>query len=111
MRLTIRELVVVAIGTVIALLIAACGSGTEALTGAKTPRTETPTRSASTIRGTPSVGGMSEADVVRSLSAYARELAGEGELSGAVLIAKDDRVLFRHAYGLADRARGIPNTV
>jgi hypothetical protein len=27
-----------------------------------------------------------------------------------VLVAKDDRVLFSHVYGLADRNRRIPNT-
>jgi D-alanyl-D-alanine carboxypeptidase len=31
--------------------------------------------------------------------------------SGAVLVGKDGRVLFSHAYGLADRDRRIPNTV
>ena len=28
-----------------------------------------------------------------------------------MLVAKDDRVLFSHAYGLADRKRRIPNTL
>ena len=111
MRLTIRKLVVLAIGIVIALLIAACGSGTEAFTGAKTPSTEATTRSASSTSGSLAVPGMTEADVLKALSAYAGKLAGEDELSGAVLIARDDRVLFSHAYGLADRTRGIPNTV
>ena len=54
---------------------------------------------------------MTEADALKALSARADKLAGEDELSGAVLIAKDDRVLFSHAYGLADRKRGIPNTL
>ena len=107
MRLAIRKLVVPAIGIVIALLIAACGSGTKARTGPKTPSTEATTQSASSTSGMLTGRGMSEAAVVKALSAYASTLAGEGELSGAVLIAKDDRVLFRHAYGLADRARGI----
>ena len=111
MRLAIRKLVVPAIGIMIALLIAACGSGTKARTGPKTPSTEATTQSASSTSGMLTGRGMSEAAVVKALSAYASTLAGEGELSGAVLIAKDDRVLFRHAYGLADRARGIPNTV
>jgi CubicO group peptidase (beta-lactamase class C family) len=93
MRLTIRKLVVLAIGIVTLLLIAACGGGTKAFTVAKTHR------------------GMTEAGALNALSAYGKKLAGEGELSGAVLISKDDRVLFRHAYGLADRARRTPNTV
>ena len=112
MRVTIRKRVVLAIVIVIALLIGACGSGTEALTGGKTPSTEATTRSAaSSPSGTLAVRGMTEADVLKALSARANKLAGEGELSAAVLIAKDDRVLFSHAYGLADRTRGIPNTV
>jgi D-alanyl-D-alanine carboxypeptidase len=54
---------------------------------------------------------MTEADALKAVAARADRLAGEDELSGAVLIAKDDRVLFGHAYGLADRKRRIPNTI
>jgi len=54
---------------------------------------------------------MTEADAVKALSAHAAKLAGEDELSGAVLVAKDDRVLFKHAYGLAHRKERNPNTV
>jgi CubicO group peptidase (beta-lactamase class C family) len=54
---------------------------------------------------------MTEADAVKALAARAGKLAHEDEFAGAVLIAKGDRVLFRHAYGLADRKRGIPNTL
>jgi CubicO group peptidase (beta-lactamase class C family) len=54
---------------------------------------------------------MTEADAFRALSARADELARDDEFSGAVLIAKDDRVLFGHAYGLADRNRRIPNSI
>jgi CubicO group peptidase (beta-lactamase class C family) len=54
---------------------------------------------------------LTEADALKALSARAERLAGEGEFSGAVLVAKDKRVLFSHAYGLADRKRGIPNTL
>lgn len=52
-----------------------------------------------------------EADAVRALAARADTLAGEDEFSGAVLIARNGRVLFSHAYGLADRKRRIPNTL
>lgn len=34
--------------------------------------------------------------------------AGRGRFSGAVLVAKGDRILFRQAYGLADREAGAP---
>ena len=54
---------------------------------------------------------MTEADALKALSARADKLAGEDEFSGAVLVAKDDRVLFSHAYGLADRSRRIPNSI
>jgi D-alanyl-D-alanine carboxypeptidase len=52
-----------------------------------------------------------EADALRALAARADRLAGEDEFAGAVLVAKDGRVLFSHAYGLADRERRIPNTL
>jgi CubicO group peptidase (beta-lactamase class C family) len=52
-----------------------------------------------------------EADASKALSVRAAGLAHAGLFSGAVLIARHDRVLFSHAYGLADRKRRIPNTV
>ena len=54
---------------------------------------------------------LTEADALKALSARAQRLADKGEFSGAVLVAKDGKVLFSHAYGLADRKRGIPNTL
>ncbi len=54
---------------------------------------------------------LTEADALEALSARAEKLAGKGELSGAVLVAKDGRVLFSHAYGPADREQGIPNVL
>ena len=53
----------------------------------------------------------SEADTLKALSVHTAELAHAGLFSGAVLVARHDRVLFSHAYGLADRERRIPNTV
>ena len=70
------------------------------------PATKQPARALSLI-----LHRMTEADALKSLSARAERLAREDELSGAVLVAKDDRVLFKHAYGLADRNRRIPNTL
>jgi CubicO group peptidase (beta-lactamase class C family) len=52
-----------------------------------------------------------EADALRALSFRADRLAGEDKFGGAVLVAKDGRVLFSRAYGLADRKRRIPNTL
>ena len=54
---------------------------------------------------------LTQAGALKALAARADRLAGEDEFSGAVLIAKDGRVLFSRAYGLADRNRRIPNTI
>jgi hypothetical protein len=56
-------------------------------------------------------GRAPEADALNALSVRAATLAREDEFSGAVLVAKDGRVLFSRAYGLADRERRTPNTV
>ncbi len=106
-----RRLAVLTVGIVSALLIAACGGGTKTVTVATTPTAEATRQSAPSRSGELAVHRMTEADALKALSARANRLAGEDELSGAVLVAKDDRVLFRHAYGLADRSRGIPNTI
>jgi D-alanyl-D-alanine carboxypeptidase len=52
-----------------------------------------------------------EADALRALATRVDRLADEDAFSGAVLVAKDGRVLFSRAYGLADRSRRIPNTL
>ena len=70
------------------------------------PHTEQPARALNLV-----LHRMTEADALKALSTRANKLAGEDEFSGAVLITKDDRVLFSHAYGLADRNRRIPNTI
>ncbi len=54
---------------------------------------------------------MTEADALAALKTLLREDAAADRFSGAVLVAKDGQVLFSHAYGLADRKRGIPNTL
>jgi CubicO group peptidase (beta-lactamase class C family) len=54
---------------------------------------------------------MTEAEALKALSARADRLAGEDEFSGAVLVAKGGRVLFDHAYGLANRKKQIANTI
>ena len=52
-----------------------------------------------------------EADALRAVAVRVDGLASEDEFSGAVLVARDGRVLFSHAYGLADRERAIRNTL
>jgi CubicO group peptidase (beta-lactamase class C family) len=41
----------------------------------------------------------------------ATELAATGQLNGGVLVAKGETVIYRGAFGWADRELGIPNTV
>jgi D-alanyl-D-alanine carboxypeptidase len=95
----------------IAVAMAGCGDSggggdTRAATGTATPTAE---RTGEIEQPEGAVRG-SEADALKALSDHAGELARDDELSGAVLVAKDGRVLFRRAYGLADRKRRIPNT-
>ena len=45
------------------------------------------------------------------ISNYAAELAKAELFSGTIAIARNDRVIFSKAFGLADRSFGTPNTV
>jgi D-alanyl-D-alanine carboxypeptidase len=54
---------------------------------------------------------MSEAEALAVLSARAAERAGADEFSGAVLVARDGKVLLEDALGLSDREAGIPNSL
>ncbi|HXB55672.1 MAG TPA: serine hydrolase domain-containing protein [Vicinamibacteria bacterium] len=49
-------------------------------------------------------------DAAGQLETFGARLEGVG-FSGALLVAKDGRILLSKAYGYADRARGIRNTV
>ncbi|MGH8106219.1 MAG: serine hydrolase domain-containing protein [Arenimonas sp.] len=51
----------------------------------------------------------SQADALAAPSNRIDKLAEEGEFSGAVLIAKNDKVLLEKAWGMADREAGMPN--
>jgi D-alanyl-D-alanine carboxypeptidase len=53
---------------------------------------------------------MSEAEALAALSARADELAKKDEFSGAVLVARNNKILLQKAWGLADREKGTPNT-
>jgi D-alanyl-D-alanine carboxypeptidase len=48
---------------------------------------------------------------IAGVNSALRRMATRGEFSGAVLTARNGKVLFGRAYGLADRERRIPNTV
>jgi D-alanyl-D-alanine carboxypeptidase len=52
-----------------------------------------------------------EAKEIAGVESALRRMATTGQFSGAVLIAKNGKVLFSRAYGLADRERRIPNTL
>lgn len=54
---------------------------------------------------------MAEDDAVRAIERRLRILAAADRFSGAVLVAKGDRVLVRAAYGLADHAFAVANRV
>ena len=54
---------------------------------------------------------LTEAQALAAVETFVREEASADRFSGAVLVAKDGKVLFSEAYGLADRDREIPNTV
>lgn len=51
------------------------------------------------------------ADAFKALAVQSDRIARENGFSGAMLFAEHGRVFFSRAYGLADRKRGIPNTV
>jgi CubicO group peptidase (beta-lactamase class C family) len=80
--------------------------GSDANARIELPLTPEPARAVSLV-----LHRMTQAGALKALAARADRLTGEDEFSGAVLIAKDGRVLFSRAYGLADRDRRIPNTV
>jgi D-alanyl-D-alanine carboxypeptidase len=77
----------------------------DAKAGIELPQTQEPARAVNLA-----LHRMTEAAALKALSGRAEELAGEDQFSGAALVAKDGRVLFSHAYGLADRKRQVPNT-
>jgi CubicO group peptidase (beta-lactamase class C family) len=57
------------------------------------------------------IARLAEGEAIARVEALLRRRAAEGRFSGAALVAKEGRVLFADAYGLADRARGIENTL
>ncbi|HEX8843956.1 MAG TPA: serine hydrolase domain-containing protein [Pyrinomonadaceae bacterium] len=53
---------------------------------------------------------LSEREMITAIKKDLDRRAAAGDLSGVVLIAKDDRILLEQAYGFADREAKIPNT-
>lgn len=56
-------------------------------------------------------GRMTDEQIVDDLRSSLDKLSVEDKFSGAVLLAKHDKVLFEHAYGYADHAFDVPNQV
>lgn len=54
---------------------------------------------------------LEEAAVIAAVVARADALAKQDRFSGAVLVARGDKVLLEKAWGLADREQGTPNIV
>jgi CubicO group peptidase (beta-lactamase class C family) len=53
----------------------------------------------------------SDTEVASATDQWLSQLAAKDEFSGVVLLARNGVPFFQHAYGLADRARGVANTV
>jgi len=59
----------------------------------------------------PNLPKLTEAQVLNSLEAYLAEQAKADEFSGTVLVAREGRVLYEKAFGLANKDFGVPNRV
>jgi CubicO group peptidase (beta-lactamase class C family) len=57
------------------------------------------------------IARLTEAEAMAGVDALLRKRAAAGRFSGAALAAKQGRILFSGAYGLADRQRRIANTL
>jgi len=54
---------------------------------------------------------MTDAQIIEDLRSHLDRALAEGRLSGAVLVAKNGKILFEQAYGFADHAFNVPNKV
>jgi D-alanyl-D-alanine carboxypeptidase len=54
-------------------------------------------------------GSMSAAELTAALDAYFAKLAGDGRLSGTLLVARDGKAIFEKSYNLANRSDNVPN--
>jgi CubicO group peptidase (beta-lactamase class C family) len=80
----------------------------EKLAGLGISKTESPyAKSLSEIHPQP----LSEKEMLAAIEAKIAKRAAAGDFSGAVLIARDDKILFQKAYGFSDRDARIPNTL
>ncbi len=54
---------------------------------------------------------ITEAEMLKELEIYLNEASNKDEFSGAVLLAKGDKPIFRQAYGLASKEYNTPNRI
>lgn len=54
---------------------------------------------------------LSDAEIVKETETYLEQASAEDAFSGAVLIAKDGKPIFKKAYGSADKSANTPNNV
>ena len=54
---------------------------------------------------------LTDAEIASLIGTYLNDLAIEDKFSGAVLIAKDGKPVFEKAYGLANKAKNVPNNI
>jgi D-alanyl-D-alanine carboxypeptidase len=54
---------------------------------------------------------MTEADAIEALRGYLKKSVAADRFSGAALVAKNGKLLFTGAYGMADREKKIPNAL
>ena len=54
---------------------------------------------------------MSQSALLAALREKLEKDSAAGKFSGAALVAKDGKVIFKGAYGMADREKNIPNTL
>jgi CubicO group peptidase (beta-lactamase class C family) len=59
----------------------------------------------------PAARATSDSALVAAVRTRLETATAADEFSGAVIISRDGRTVFEGAYGLADRERGIPNTL
>jgi D-alanyl-D-alanine carboxypeptidase len=59
----------------------------------------------------PAEGRVSEKDAIAALRAELDRRVAQDQFAGAVLVAKDGKLVFSQAYGYADRENKIPNQV
>ena len=54
---------------------------------------------------------LSDGEIAAQVKEFVEQLVAADEFSGAVLVAKDGKPIFRSAYGLASKAYNVPNRI